>query len=38
VAAPSRRRLHLVMHDFKPGWDTYIERQGYGMEADLAIR
>ena len=26
VAAPSRRLLNLVMHDFKPGWDTYIER------------
>ena len=22
VAAPSKRRLHLVMHDFEPGWDT----------------
>ena len=22
VAAPSRRRLNLVMHDFEPGWDT----------------
>lgn len=22
VAAPSARRLHLVMHDFEPGWDT----------------
>ena len=31
VAAPSRRRLNLVMHDFKPGWDTYIERRGYGL-------
>lgn len=37
VAAPSRRRLHLVMHDFEPGWDTYVERPGYGLEADLAI-
>lgn len=35
VAAPSRRRLHMVMHDFEPGWDTYIERPGYGLEADL---
>jgi protease I len=34
VAAPSKRRLHLVMHDFEPGWDTYIERPGYGLEAD----
>ena len=37
VAAPSRRRLHLVMHDFEPGWDTYIERTGYAMEADISI-
>lgn len=37
VAAPSKRRLHLVMHDFEPGWDTYIERPGYGVEADIAI-
>ena len=37
VAAPSRRWLNLVMHDFKPGWDTYIERRGYGLEADLAF-
>jgi protease I len=37
VAAPSRRRLNLVMHDFKPGWDTYVERKGYGFEADLSF-
>jgi protease I len=37
VAAPSRRRLHLVMHDFQPGWDTYVERRGYGLDADLAF-
>lgn len=37
VAAPSKRRLHLVMHDFEPGWDTYVERQGYGLEADVAF-
>lgn len=37
VAAPSKRRLHLVMHDFELGWDTYVERPGYGMEADVAI-
>ena len=37
VAAPSRRRLNLVMHDFKPGWDTYIERRGYGLAADVAF-
>jgi protease I len=39
LAAPSARRLHLVIHDFEEGWDTYIERQpGYGAAATLAIR
>ena len=28
IAAPSRKRLNLVMHDFEPGWDTYIEKPG----------
>ena len=37
VAAPSVRRLHLVMHDFEPGWDTYVERPGYGLQADVAF-
>jgi len=37
IAAPSKRRLHLVMHDFEPGWDTYVERPGYGLESDIAI-
>lgn len=37
VAAPSARRLHLVMHDFEPGWHTYVERLGYGLEADLSF-
>lgn len=37
VAAPSKRRLHLVMHDFEPGWDTYREAPGYSMESDLTF-
>lgn len=37
IAAPSKRRLHLVMHDFEEGWDTYIERPGYGVESDLTF-
>lgn len=37
IAAPSRRRLHLVIHDFEPGWDTYVERPGYGADADLSF-
>ena len=38
VAALAPRRLHLVIHDFEPGWDTYIERSpGYGVTATLAV-
>lgn len=37
IAAPSRKRLHLVMHDFEPGWDTYIERPGYQVESHLTF-
>jgi len=25
------------MHDFEPGWDTYVERPGYGLDADVAF-
>src|SRR5829696_2581249 len=35
IAAPSRKRLHLVIHDFEPGWDTYVERPGYQLASDL---
>lgn len=38
VAAPGKRRLNLVMHDFEPGWDTYVERPGYCLDADLALQ
>lgn len=37
IAAPRRKRLHLVIHDFEPGWDTYIERPGYEVEAHLSF-
>lgn len=37
IAAPSKRRLHLVIHDFEEGWDTYIERPGYGVESDITF-
>jgi protease I len=37
IAAPNKRRLHLVIHDFEPGWDTYVERQGYQPEADISF-
>ena len=38
VAAPSKRRLNLVIHDFEPGWDTYKEKPGYIMESDMTFK
>jgi protease I len=38
LAAPSKRLLNLVIHDFELGWDTYVERPGYKREADIAIK
>ena len=38
VAAPSKRRLNLVMHDFEPGWDTYVERPGYQLQSDVTFQ
>jgi protease I len=37
IAAPSKRRLNLVMHEFEPGWDTYKESPGYAVESDLTL-
>jgi len=37
IAAPAVRRLNLVMHDFEPGWDTYIERKGYLVESEISF-
>jgi protease I len=37
VAAPTKKTLRLVVHDFEPGFDTYTEKPGYRLEADLAF-
>ena len=37
IAAPTKKRLHLVMHDFEPGWDTYREAAGYTLESHLTF-
>ena len=37
IAAPARRRLHMVFHDAEPGWETYTERPGHSLEPDIAI-
>jgi deglycase len=38
IAAPERKVLNSVVHDFEPGWDTYIEKPGYRIPADIAFR
>ena len=37
IAAPSVKRMNLVIHDFEEGWDTYIEKPGYGVVSDIAF-
>ncbi|HEY8530242.1 MAG TPA: DJ-1/PfpI family protein [Paenibacillaceae bacterium] len=37
IAAPSKKKLQTVVHDFIEGVDTYIERTGYGIEAHEAF-
>lgn len=37
VAATEKKRLNAVIHDFHPGWNTYIEKPGYLIESDLTF-
>jgi protease I len=37
IAAPAKRAFHSVVHDFEPGFDTYTEKPGYRVQADLAF-
>ncbi|MBV8941792.1 MAG: DJ-1/PfpI family protein [Solirubrobacterales bacterium] len=37
IAAPSKKKLQFVVHDFVDGFDTYTEKPGYTWNADLAF-
>ncbi|MFI5459902.1 MAG: DJ-1/PfpI family protein [Isosphaerales bacterium] len=37
IATPERRVFHSVVHDFEPGFDTYTEKPGYRVQADLGL-
>jgi len=37
IAAPSKKKLQFVVHDFEDGFDTYTEKPGYSWDADLAF-
>jgi protease I len=38
IAAPRKKILNSVVHDFEPGWDTYVEKPGYRIPADIAFK
>lgn len=37
IAAPSAKKVQTVVHDMEDGWDTYSEKLGYRVEANLAF-
>jgi protease I len=37
MAAPQKKKLQFVVHDFVDGFDTYTEKLGHTWEADLAF-
>ncbi|HIG30127.1 MAG TPA: DJ-1/PfpI family protein [Verrucomicrobiales bacterium] len=37
IAASKKKKLHGVIHDFHPGWTTYIEQPGYQIDADISF-
>lgn len=36
IAAPSKKKLHTVVHDFED-WDTYTEKRGYLIDANIGF-
>lgn len=38
IAAPTKKVIQAVVHDFEPGFDTYTEKPGYRIPADLAFK
>jgi protease I len=37
IAAPTKKRLQFVVHDFVDGFDTYTEKPGHTWPADVAF-
>jgi protease I len=37
IAAPSKKVLHLVVHDFEPDWETNTEKLGYRLQPHLTF-
>ena len=37
IASPTKKTLHLVVHDFEPGWETYTEKPGYQIQPHITF-
>jgi protease I len=37
IAAPEKKAFLSVVHDFEPGFETYVEKPGYRVQADLGL-
>lgn len=37
IVAPEKKAFLSVVHDFEPGFDTYTEKPGYRVQADLGL-
>ena len=37
IAAQTKRVFQSVVHDFDPAWETYVEKAGYRVQADLGL-
>jgi protease I len=37
IVTTAKRVFHSVVHDFEPGFDTYTEKPGYRVQADLGF-
>jgi len=37
IAAPTRKTLHSVVHDFEPDWETNTEKLGYRIQPHLTF-
>jgi protease I len=37
IASPTKKTLHLVVHDFEPGWETNTEKPGYQIQPHITF-
>lgn len=37
IAAPTKKVIHSVVHDFEPDWETNTEKLGYRIQPDISF-